>query len=159
MDAQSIAMVQASYEKVVPIADVAADLFYTRLFELDPSLRAMFKADMSEQKKRLMQMLTVAVRGLGRLDEIVPAVQALGRRHAGYHVKPEHYATVGAALLWTLEQGLGADFTPELKAAWTEVYTVLANTMIAAQRDAQTATLVPQTRAHAPQAAVAVAGD
>ncbi len=159
MDAQSIAMVQASFEKVVPIADVAADLFYTRLFELDPSLRPMFKGDMSEQKKRLMQMLTVAVRGLSRLDEIVPAVQALGRRHAGYHVKPEHYATVAAALLWTLEQGLGADFTPELKAAWTEVYTVLANTMIAAQRDAQTATSVPQTRSHAPQVAVAVAGD
>jgi len=107
-------LVQASFEKVVPIADVAADLFYTRLFELDPSLRTMFGADLAEQKKKLMQMLTVAVRGLSRLDEIVPAVQALGRRHAGYHVKPEHYATVAAALLWTLEQGLGADFTPEL---------------------------------------------
>lgn len=159
MDAQTIALVQASFEKVLPIADVAADLFYTRLFELDPSLRPMFGTDMTEQKKKLMQILTVAVRGLSRLDEIVPAVQALGRRHAGYHVKPDDYATVAAALLWTLGQGLGAEFTPELKAAWVEVYTVLANTMIAAQRDAQTATLGSLTRPHAPQVAVAVAGD
>ena len=157
MDAQTIALVQASFEKVVPIADVAADLFYTRLFELDPSLRPMFKADLSEQKKQLMQILTVAVRGLNRLDEIVPAVQALGRRHAGYHVRPEHYATVAAALLWTLEQGLGAAFTPELKAAWVEVYTVLADTMIAAQRDAQTATASRMTRPNAQPVAVAAA--
>jgi hemoglobin-like flavoprotein len=159
VDAQTIALVQTSFEKVLPIADVAADLFYTRLFELDPSLRPMFRADITEQKKKLMQMLTVAVRGLSRLDEIVPAVQALGRRHAGYHVKPEHYATVAAALLWTLEQGLAADFTPELREAWVEVYTVLANTMIAAQRDAQTATRAPLTPLYAPQAALAVAGD
>jgi hemoglobin-like flavoprotein len=159
MDAQTIALVQTSFEKVIPIADVAADLFYNRLFELDPSLRQMFGADLTEQKKKLMQILAVAVRGLGRLDEIVPAVQALGRRHAGYHVRPEHYATVAAALLWTLEQGLGADFTPELKAAWTEVYMVLANTMIAAQRDAQTATRDTLTRPHAAQVALAVAGD
>jgi len=139
VDAQTIALVQASFEKVLPIADPAAELFYNRLFELDPSLRPMFKADMAEQKKKLMQMLTVAVRGLSRLDEIVPAVQALGRRHAGYHVRREHYATVGAALLWTLEQGLGPDFTPEVRAAWTEVYTVLATTMQAAAADVQPA--------------------
>ncbi len=159
MDAQTIALVQTSFEKVAPIADLAADLFYTRLFVLDPSLRPMFGADLTEQKKKLTQLLTVAVRGLSRLDEIVPAVQALGRRHAGYHVKPEHYATVAAALLWTLEQGLGADFTPELKTAWTEVYTVLANTMIATQSEAQTTTWVPPTKSHIPQAALAVAGD
>ena len=139
MDAKTIALVEASFEKVLPIADAAADLFYSRLFELDPSLRPMFGPDMTEQKRQLMQMLTVAVRGLSRPDEIVPAVQALGRRHAGYHVRPEHYATVGAALVWTLEQGLGADFTPVLKAAWTDVYMVVANTMITAQSDVQTA--------------------
>ena len=159
MDAQTIALVQASFEKVAPIAGVAADLFYTRLFELDPSLRSMFPADLTEQKKKLMQMLTVAVRGLSRLDDIVPAVQALGRRHAGYHVKPEHYATVAAALLWTLEQGLGPAFTPELKAAWVEVYTVLSTTMIAAQRDAQTTTWVAMAKAPAQPRALAAAGD
>ncbi len=157
MNVQTIALVQGSFEKVAPIADVAAGLFYKRLFELDPSLRPMFPADLTEQKKKLMQMLTVAVRGLNRLDQIVPAVQALGRRHAGYHVKAEHYATVANALLWTLEQGLGPDFTPDVKAAWVEVYTVLADTMIAAQRDAQTATLVRKPRAAQP--ALAAAGD
>jgi len=159
VDAQTIALVQASFEKVAPIAGVAADLFYTRLFELDPSLRSMFPADLTEQKKKLMQMLTVAVRGLSRLDDIVPAVQALGRRHAGYHVKPEHYATVAAALLWTLEQGLGPAFTPEVKAAWVEVYTVLSQTMIAAQRDAQTTTWVATAKRHAQPTALVAAGD
>ena len=159
MDAQTIALVQASFAKVAPIAGVAADLFYTRLFELDPSLRSMFPADMMEQRKKLMQMLTVAVRGLSRLDDIVPAVQALGRRHAGYHVKPEHYATVAAALLWTLEQGLGPAFTPEVKAAWVEVYTVLSQTMIAAQRDAQTTAWVAIAKRHAQPTALAAAGD
>jgi nitric oxide dioxygenase len=159
MDMQTINLVQTSFEKVAPIADVAADLFYTRLFEQDPSLRAMFPADMAEQKKKLMQMLTVAVRGLGRLNEIVPVVQALGRRHAGYHVKPEHYATVGAALLWTLEQGLGAGFTPEVRAAWTDVYTVLADTMIAAQREAESAAPSQRTPPQARPLALAAAGD
>jgi hemoglobin-like flavoprotein len=122
-------LVQDSFEKVVPIADTAADLFYDRLFELDPSLRSLFKEDMTAQKKALMQMLTVAVRGLDRLDTLVPAVQALGRRHAGYGVRYEHYDTVGVALIWTLEQGLGDGFTLDVRAAWAAVYDVLASTM------------------------------
>src|SRR3712207_225737 len=96
-------LVQQTFADVAPIADVAARLFYARLFELDPSLEALFGGDMEEQGRKLMQMLTVAVRGLDHLDELVPAVRALGRRHVGYGVRDEHYATVGAALLWTLE--------------------------------------------------------
>jgi hemoglobin-like flavoprotein len=122
-------LVQTTFAKVVPIADTAASLFYGRLFEIDPSLRPLFKGDIVEQGRKLMQMLGVAVTGLDRLDQIVPAVQQLGARHAAYGVKDEHYATVAAALLWTLEQGLGPDFTPEVKDAWTAAYTLLAATM------------------------------
>ena len=129
MNAQQKYLVQSSFEKVVPIAETAAALFYGRLFELDPSLRPMFRGDMKEQGKKLMNMLTLAVRGLDKLDQLVPAIQALGRKHTGYGVKPEHYNTVGAALLWTLEQGLGEFFTPEVKEAWVAVYTLMATTM------------------------------
>lgn len=123
-------LVKSSWEKVLPIADQAASLFYDRLFTLDPSLRALFKSDMKEQGRKLMQMIGVAVRGLDRLDEIVPAVQSLGRRHVAYGVKPIHYDTVGAALLWTLEQGLGEAFTPATREAWATVYGLLSKTML-----------------------------
>ena len=132
-----IQRVQESWEQVLPIADVAARLFYARLFELDPSLRSLFTAtDMPEQRKKLMQMITVAVRGLRRLDELVPAVEALGRRHVGYGVQDHHYETVGAALLWTLARGLGEGFTPELQSAWAETYYTLAAVMQRAGRSA-----------------------
>lgn len=126
---EEVSLVQSSWAKVEPISDTAADLFYGKLFELDSSLKELFPDDMVEQKKKLMQTLAVCVNGLNDLGEIVPAVQALGKRHNDYKVKEEHYATVGAALLWTLEQGLGEDFTPETKSAWTTVYGVLAGTM------------------------------
>jgi hemoglobin-like flavoprotein len=122
-------LVQKSFEKVQSIADVAAQLFYNRLFELDPSLRHLFKGDMKEQGQKLMNMLQIAVRGLDRLEQLVPAVSALGQRHATYNVRPEHYTTVGTALIWTLEQGLGVDFTPETREAWLAVYKVLTNVM------------------------------
>jgi nitric oxide dioxygenase len=122
-------LVQRSFEKVAPIADVAAELFYGRLFELDPSLKPMFRGDIKDQGKKLMATLKIAVVGLDKLDALVPTVQALGRRHLAYGVRDEHYDIVGAALLWTLEKGLGADFTPECKAAWTEVYGILAKVM------------------------------
>ena len=135
MHAVDIALVQQSWEKVLPIADDAAKLFYGKLFELDPALRPMFAhSDMTEQRKKLMQMITVAVRGLNRLEELIPAVEALGRRHVGYGVTDAHYTTVAAALIWTLEQGLGDSFTPELRSAWTETYITLATVM---QRGAQ----------------------
>jgi hemoglobin-like flavoprotein len=132
MTPEQIALVRTSFASVVPIKETAADLFYGRLFELDPSLKPLFKGDMKEQGLKLMAMIGTAVGGLDRLDSIVPAVQALGRRHVGYGVKNEHYDTVGNALLWTLEQGLGAAFTPEVKSAWTSAYGVLAGTMKAA---------------------------
>lgn len=115
---------------VVPIADAAANLFYTRLFELDPSLKPMFAhSDMAEQRRKLMSMITMVVRGMARLDELVAGIENLGRRHVAYGVRDEHYATVGAALLWTLEQGLGPNFTDEVKEAWTATYMLLAGVM------------------------------
>jgi hemoglobin-like flavoprotein len=130
-------LVQQSFATVLPIADAAAGLFYARLFTLDPSLRAMFPGNMQEQGRKLMQMLKVAVAGLDHLDRLVPAVQALGQRHGAYGVLPEHYETVGEALIWTLEQGLGPEFTPETRAAWTEVYLLLATTMQTAAEEAE----------------------
>lgn len=129
MNDEQIALVKNSWEKVKPISQTAADLFYGRLFELDPSLKPMFKGDMTEQGEKLMKMITVAVNGLDKLDTIVPAVQALGKKHVGYGVKPEHYDTVGAALLWTLESGLGDDYDEATAEAWTQTYGVLATTM------------------------------
>ena len=125
---QQITLVQNTFEKVAGIPDTVASLFYTRLFELDPSLKPMFKGDLTEQGRKLMQVMAYAVRALRDLDKVIPAVQALGQRHVGYGVKLEHYNTVGTALLWTLEQGLGSDFTPEVKAAWAAIYGLLVQT-------------------------------
>lgn len=129
-----IADVQRTWEQCVPIADTAANLFYDRLFELDPKLRALFPTDLTAQKQKLMTMITTAVRSLGDLDALVPVLQSLGRRHVGYGVKEEHYPTVGAALLDTLAKGLGPAFTPTVKESWTAVYGVLSTTMIGATR-------------------------
>jgi hemoglobin-like flavoprotein len=96
----------------------------------------MFRGDMAEQRRKLMQMLTAAVKGLDRLEQLVPVVEDLGRRHATYGVEDRHYDTVGSALLWTLEKGLGDAFTPETKQAWTTVYGLLATTMKTAAREA-----------------------
>lgn len=139
MTPTEVGLIKASWTAVEPIADTAAELFYGRLFELDPALQRLFRrTDMAAQRKVLMQTLTVVVKSLDRLDQIVPAVQALGRRHAGYGVRAEHYDTVGAALLWTLEQGLGDGFTPEVRDAWTQAYGTLASVMIdAAAADSQ----------------------
>lgn len=133
MNGEQIRLVQESFEKVVPIADAAAGLFYARLFDLDPELEPLFKGDMVEQGRKLMQMIGVAVRSLDRLEQVLPAVRALGARHAGYGVRERDYDTVGGALLWTLKRGLGDDFTPEAEAAWAEVYGALAGEMKAAQ--------------------------
>lgn len=139
MTAAEISLVQTSLRRITPIADQAAALFYARLFELDPSLRPMFRGDMAEQGRKLMIMISTAVGALERLDTLVPVVRQLGARHAGYGVTEEHYATVGAALLWTLEKGLGSEFTPEVRNAWTSTYTLLANTMIEAARTTRAA--------------------
>jgi hemoglobin-like flavoprotein len=136
MTPEQIALVQISFAQVLPIADTAAALFYGRLFELDPSLKRLFKGELQEQGRKLMTMIRLVVNGLDRLDQLVPAVQELGRRHARYGVQDEHYDTVGAALLWTLSQGLGAGFTSETAAAWATAYTLLAETMKAAAAEA-----------------------
>jgi hemoglobin-like flavoprotein len=141
MTPTEIGLIRSSWAAVEPIADTAAALFYGRLFELDPAIERLFRrTDMAAQRKNLMQTLTVVVKSLDTLDQIVPAVQALGRRHAGYGVREAHYATVGESLLWTLEQGLGDAFTPDVRAAWTEAYGTLATVMIeAARADTETA--------------------
>jgi hemoglobin-like flavoprotein len=131
-------LVQSSFAKVVPISESAANLFYARLFALDPTLKPLFKGDMKEQGRKLMRTLAVAVNGLDSLEQIVSTVQDLGRKHVDYGVEPKHYDTVGAALLWTLEQGLSAAFTKETGEAWGAVYTLLANTMKEAAYGAQT---------------------
>jgi hemoglobin-like flavoprotein len=126
-------LIKASFTQVAPIADQAATIFYDRLFELDPSIRPMFAhTDMPGQRRNLMQTLTVVVKSIDRLETIVPAVHALGRRHAGYGVEPGHFATVGQALLDTLAIGLGEDFTPDVKDAWATAYGILADVMIGA---------------------------
>ena len=100
-----IVLVQASFARLVPMQDAAADLFYDRLFALTPKLRELFPSDLRDQKRKLMQMIATAVGGLNRLDKIIPAVKALGARHSGYGVTEAHYAIVGEALLWTLDRG------------------------------------------------------
>ena len=134
MTPQQIAAVRASFDLVEPIADQAAALFYTNLFSSDPSLRSLFRGDMNEQGKRLLQMIGAAVRMLDHPHRLMPTLHALGARHAGYGVRDAHYATVGAALLRTLEQGLGDAFTPTVREAWTAMYDIVAREM---QRAAQ----------------------
>jgi nitric oxide dioxygenase len=134
MTPQQVQLVQQSFAKISPIAEQAADLFYGRLFEIAPQVRALFKNDIKAQGQKLMSTIALAVGSLDKLSALLPVVRDLGSRHAGYGVKEEHYDIVGQALLWTLEKGLGSDFTPDTKAAWTEVYTVLADTMKSAAR-------------------------
>lgn len=129
MNEQEIQMIKGSWAKVVPIRDQAAELFYGKLFELDPSVKPLFKGDMKEQGRKLMMLLNTVVTSLEKLDTLVPAVQDLGKKHIQYQVKAEHYDTVGAALLWTLGAGLGDAFTDEVKAAWTKAYVTLATVM------------------------------
>jgi hemoglobin-like flavoprotein len=154
MTPRQIELIRASWSAVEPMAYRAATLFYYQLFELDPTLERLFrKADMAKQRKVLMQTLAVVVKNLDRLDTIVPAVEALGRRHAGYGVRAEHYETVGVALLWTLEQGLGEAFDDETRDAWATAYGTLASVMIGAAE----ATEVGASDAVAAREAVSVA--
>ncbi len=132
MTPDQIKLVQDSFAQVAPIADQAADLFYDRLFESAPGVRPLFPDDMAEQKKKLMQMLATAVANLERVKEILPVLEDLGRRHVDYGTRPEHYDTVGEALIWTLGQGLGEAFTPAVEEAWTETYGTIAQVMKAA---------------------------
>ena len=134
MTPEEKALVKDSWSKVAPIADTAAELFYGRLFTIAPQVKPLFKSDMKSQGKKLMQTLGFAVASLDNLDALIPALQNLAKRHVDYGVADEHYAPVGDALLWTLEQGLGSDFTPETKAAWTTVYATISSVMIEATK-------------------------
>ncbi len=129
MTSEQVSLVKESFARVAGNPGAVAELFYGRLFTLDPALRPLFKGDMAAQGQKLMAMIATAVRSLDKPEAIVPAVQALGARHYGYGVQDADYDTVGSALLWTLEQGLGPNFTPETKAAWTATYTLLAGVM------------------------------
>ncbi|WP_376098907.1 globin family protein [Roseomonas sp. CCTCC AB2023176] len=136
MTPEQIELVKRSFAKVVPIKETAAALFYGRLFEVDPALRALFRdTDMVEQGRKLMATLGFVVMNLGHPGSVVPAAQGLARRHVGYGVREEHYATVGAALIWTLRQGLGEAFTPAVEDAWTAAYAMLSGAMIEAARE------------------------
>jgi hemoglobin-like flavoprotein len=135
MNTDTITLVRRSWAKVVPIAPQAAALFYQNLFAADPALRPLFKSDMTEQGHKLTQMLGAAVSKLDDLEALVPVLQSLAKRHIGYGVQAEHYATVGAALLKTLEQGLGDDFTPPVREAWAAVYGLVADVMIQASHN------------------------
>jgi hemoglobin-like flavoprotein len=137
MTPEQIKLVQTSFGSVKPIAPQAAALFYDRLFEIAPDVRALFPADLTEQKQRLMSMIAIAVDNLHQVEQIVPAVQALGRRHATYGVRAAHYQSVGEALIWTLRKGFGAVFTDGVKEAWIGAYSTLATVMSEAAANTQ----------------------
>ncbi|HET7435220.1 MAG TPA: globin family protein [Thermoanaerobaculia bacterium] len=139
LNPNQVELVQSTFAQVLPIADAAASLFYSRLFEIDPKLRPMFRGDMREQGRKLMDMIRVVVVNLRNLDRVLPGVKALGARHVGYGVTDEHYDTVAEALLWTLEQGLADAWNHDVKEAWTAAYTVLANVMKGAAASAEAA--------------------
>jgi hemoglobin-like flavoprotein len=130
MTPEQISAIQASFAKVAPISEQAAALFYGRLFEIAPQVKPLFRGDMTEQGRKLMATLAVVVNGLSNLPAVLPAASALAKKHVTYGVKAEHYTPVGQALLWTLERGLGADWTPQLAAAWGDAYGVLSGFMI-----------------------------
>ena len=131
MTPSDVTLVQSSFGQVKPIAEQAAALFYGRLFEIAPEVKPLFKGDMAEQGRKLMATLSVVIGSLDNLPAILPAASALAKKHVGYGVKSGHYAPVGAALLWTLERGLGAGFTPQVEVAWKSAYGTLSNFMIA----------------------------
>jgi nitric oxide dioxygenase len=130
MTPDQIKLVQQSFARVAPISDQAAIIFYDRLFEVAPAVKAMFPADMTEQRKKLMSTLAYVVSGLSNLESVLPAASALAVRHVSYGARAEHYPVVGGALLWTLEKGLGPDWTPDVAAAWTAAYATLSGYMI-----------------------------
>ena len=130
MTPDQVKLVQQSFARVVPISEVAAVLFYDRLFETTPSVKPMFPADMIEQRKKFMLTLAVLVNGLGNLETVLPTASALAKRHIGYGARPEHYPVVGTALLWTLQQGLGDHWTPDVADAWSAAYGMLSGFMI-----------------------------
>lgn len=140
------AVVQTSFEKVKPMAGTSATLFYGRLFKLNPNLERFFRSDLNEQGRKLMHMIGLAVKGLNRPDELTPLLRDLGARYAGYGVHERDYETVRAALLWTLEHGLGDAFTSVVREAWIAAYELFAEEMKAGAREALIVTAAPAAR-------------
>ena len=132
MTPKQIENVMNTWDFVVLNTAEAGKIFYDRLFEIDPKLRSLFKGNMESQEQKLISMITFVVHKLNNLNEVVKDVKALGERHSNYKVLPEYYNTVGAALLWTLEQALGSKWNDEVREAWTKAYTILSSTMIEA---------------------------
>lgn len=130
MTPEQIRLVQESFKLVAPISDDAAQIFYARLFEIAPEVRALFPDDLREQRRKLMATLAFVVNGLNNLDSVLPAASSLAKRHVSYGARPAHYPVVGEALIFTLEKGLGTNWTPELKEAWIAAYTLLSGYMI-----------------------------
>jgi hemoglobin-like flavoprotein len=122
-------LVQQTFEDVKPVSGAVAQLFYSRLFQLNPSLKELFRSGLEEQRKKLLLALTAVVESLDRFDDMRPLVQAMAVRHQSYGVKPADYEVFGAALLWTLERALGPQWTPPVQRAWAAVYDLLAETM------------------------------
>ena len=142
MTPQQIHLVRSSFALVAPIAPQAADMFYGHLFAADPAVAQLFKGcNMAEQGQRLMQMIGSAVALLDQPAKLMPVLCRLGARHAGYGVQPQHYDTVGAALLRTLAQGLGEAFDEDTCDAWCEMYGIVSRTMMAAAAVAERDTL------------------
>ncbi len=139
MNSAEINLVQVTFDVVRPNALSVAEIFYKRLFTLDPSLRPLFKGDMVHQSRMLMAMLGAAVNGLTNLEALVPVVRQLGARHVNYGVQDEHYATVGSALIGTLDEGLGEKFTPAVREAWTAAYGLLSSVMLLGAIEARSA--------------------
>jgi len=138
MTDRQIQLIQSSFERVSPVLEWATMTFYDRLFELDPSLRSIFRSPLEEQSRKLAHVLTVVVKRLSRPEQILPAVEDLGRRYANYGVRAKHYVTGGAALLWTLQSGLGEAFTSDVRQAWEKAYLFLSTTMLRAAATAET---------------------
>jgi hemoglobin-like flavoprotein len=153
MNSTQIQLIRETFALVAPRAKVAALVFYQRLFDLDPSLRPLFRENIEEQAVKLMQMLAAAVGLLNKPDSLIPVLQDLGRRHVHYGVRDEHYDTVGEALLWMLGETLGPQFTPAACDAWAGLYTVVATTMKSAAAEVSRLTSAPapvcETRATA----------
>lgn len=140
MENHEIQLIRDSFNKVAPMADKAAALFYSLLFEADPSVKPLFKSNLDEQGAKLMKMIGVAVNNLHDTEALVPVLQGLGKRHVDYGVEDRHYETVGSCLIQTLQKGLGDEFTPATKAAWEKAYGIMATVMIEAAAEEEVGT-------------------
>ena len=141
MRAETERLVRESWARFEPVAEQSAGFFYDKLFELDPEAQRLFaRTDMEAQGRKVMQMFAEIARTLDQPDTLVSEVADLGRRHVHYGVRDSQYDSVGTALLWTLERGLGTAFTDDVRNAWTEAYLLISTVLRRAatrEQDAQ----------------------